>query len=163
MQTFLIQMLVLSVGLVLALNLFGLTRGPDAYGWRTLQFMVGWILVPIVALALWFQYGAEDRLAELGITAWSGLVEVQGITAGHGEQRRSWTFTMDGQPRDLIAFYSEPEHRGDWQIAEQTGFMLILHRGEERLQILGTEQRPPTAFFIYRADESEQPMQLMER
>ena len=119
--------------------------------------------MPIVALALWVQYGAEERLAEIGITPWAGLVEVQGMVAGRGERRRSWTFTIDGEARELIEFYSDPAHLGGWQISEQTWQTLILHRGEERLQISGTDQRPPVAFFIYRADESEQPMQLMER
>lgn len=107
------------------------------------------VLVPVLVIALWFQDGAEDRLAELGLTPYPGFVSSSGVATGAGESP-VWVFSVEGDPEQVLAFYRRAENRAGWSLHSESGSLLLL---EKEGRLLSVAASPGSVAIMVRPGE----------
>ena len=118
----------------------GFVRPPRVLAWLSQAAFVvfTFLLIPILLLVLWRQFGAEERLAEYDITPHPAINHALGIATGSGG-RPLWMFSVEAAPESVVAFYRDESHRPGWEIVSDGNIFLLLGRGNERMMIGGYE------------------------
>ncbi|HOP18113.1 MAG: hypothetical protein KDI22_06255 [Gammaproteobacteria bacterium] len=92
-------------------------------GLVTLMF----VLVPVLVIALWYQAGAESRLAQIGFTPYPGFASSSGVATGLGENP-VWVFSVEGGAKPVLEFYGRPENRKGWALVSESESLLLFER-----------------------------------
>ena len=111
------------------------------------------LLVPLLLFTLQQQHRYPQELAGLGVVPYPDIVEVIGMPITPGTvsdlerqrildgdavqrgTRHAWVFKIQGAPEAALAYYREPSNTPGWDLAEDSGIMLVFTRGAERLAI----------------------------
>ncbi|MCB1957930.1 MAG: hypothetical protein KDG55_19780 [Rhodocyclaceae bacterium] len=136
MDPALLTLLGLFVALAAVLHhVFVVRRADDAGGQgKAGLFVLGAVLIPVVLLALWYQSGAQNRLAEIGFAPHPAFGSSVGAASGAGKQP-IWMFATSADPESILAFYREPGNHGGWSLESEANRMLVFDRGRERATI----------------------------
>ena len=110
------------------------------------------MMVPIITLALFQQFHAKDRLAELGIAVYPELGPSVGVSTGLEEFGHTWVFEYEGAEAALLGYYRDSAMRPGWNVISDDVGMLIMTKDERRLVIANGDG---TAIFQL-SDQSDQ-------
>ena len=92
------------------------------------------VITPVLVIVLWYQSGAQSRLAKLGFNPYPGFISSSGIATGSGETP-IWVFSIEGDERSVLMFYKKNENHDGWSLVSESETGLIFERGNEVLTV----------------------------
>jgi len=143
MNPTLVGMLVALLAMALALWYFFVVKGLDDHGGRAkgAAVTIACVLCPVLAFMLWDQHHAKGRLADTGIVLHPGLGPSMGVATGGWNSPDTWLFEFDGTEAELLDFYRDPVHLGNWNLAEDDGGALLLQARQAQMFVsLGNQK-----------------------
>lgn len=118
----------------------GFLRPPKSHSWLPKGAFIfsTFILIPFLAVVLYFQGTAEGRLSKTGIAPYPNITETVGIAFGTGENPL-WVFRTDG-PNNIQNFYNYESSRQGWELINSSENSLLLEKGGNEMKISFYEQ-----------------------
>ena len=103
-------------------------------------------LTPALAVVLFLQSTAKDRLSETGFVPYPQIKETVGIAFGTGENP-TWIFKIKGE-NYIESFYSYESNRPGWKLIKSSENMQTYQKGS-RIMSIGHQKGWTSSSIIY--------------
>jgi len=136
MQNFVIVILIISVLLAAQGYYCGYYRPTVIHAWLAQAgfFFMSFVLIPFLAVALWLQSGAQDRLVAIGFVPHPSIEEVAGIAVGYGKNPK-WAFASNAKRDEIVNFYRDEKNRAGWKLINSSSMMLIFKKDNLEMDV----------------------------
>lgn len=138
MGTTVVMLLAACVGLAGLGYYLGYARPTRVLAWlgQASFIFLTFFMAPLLAVVLWLQFGAKDRLSKAGIVPHPAIEETVGVAMGLGDNP-TWVFALDASADPIIDFYHVEGNRPGWELVSKGHELLVLRRDRKKM-IIGT-------------------------